>query len=138
MTARFSLVGIVTADMGRSLAFYRRLGLDIPEGAESEGHVEVTLPGRLRLAWDTVEVIRSFDPDFHLPEGGGHAIGLAFEVDAPAEVDALYADLTADYRGTKEPWDAVWGQRYAQVQDPDGNTVDLFAALPDGGGADIG
>jgi uncharacterized glyoxalase superfamily protein PhnB len=28
-----------------------------------------------------------------------------------------------------EPWDADWGQRYAQVKDPDGNSVDLFAAL---------
>jgi uncharacterized glyoxalase superfamily protein PhnB len=28
------------------------------------------------------------------------------------------------------PWDAFWGQRYATVLDPDGNSVDLFAALP--------
>ena len=27
------------------------------------------------------------------------------------------------------PWDAFWGQRYAQVKDPDGNVVDLFAPL---------
>lgn len=30
-------------------------------------------------------------------------------------------------RGHKEPWDAFWGQRYAQVHDPDDNVVDLFA-----------
>jgi catechol 2,3-dioxygenase-like lactoylglutathione lyase family enzyme len=29
----------------------------------------------------------------------------------------------------KEAWEAFWGQRYAQVKDPDGNLVDLFAAL---------
>ena len=29
-----------------------------------------------------------------------------------------------------EPFDAFWGQRYATVRDPDGNAVDLFAALP--------
>ncbi len=28
-----------------------------------------------------------------------------------------------------EPWDAFWGQRYAQALDPDGNTVDLFRPL---------
>jgi uncharacterized glyoxalase superfamily protein PhnB len=31
--------------------------------------------------------------------------------------------------GLKAPWDAFWGQRYAFLQDPDGNRVDLFAPL---------
>jgi uncharacterized glyoxalase superfamily protein PhnB len=45
-------------------------------------------------------------------------------------VDAKYAELVAaGYTGHKEPWDAFWGQRYAQVRDPDGHTVDLFAPL---------
>ena len=45
-------------------------------------------------------------------------------------VDATYAKLTgAGYEGRTEPWDAPWGQRYATVLDPDGNSVDLFAAL---------
>ncbi|HWF79810.1 MAG TPA: VOC family protein [Streptosporangiaceae bacterium] len=35
----------------------------------------------------------------------------------------------AGYEGHLEPWDARWGQRYAIVKDPDGNAVDLFAAL---------
>jgi len=33
------------------------------------------------------------------------------------------------HRAHKAPWDAFWGQRYAQVLDPDGNSVDLFAPL---------
>jgi hypothetical protein len=37
--------------------------------------------------------------------------------------------VAAGYDGHKEPWDAFWGQRYAIVHDPDGNTVDLFAEL---------
>ena len=41
-----------------------------------------------------------------------------------------YADLIeTGGRGHKEPWDAFWGQRYAQLRDPDGNAVDLFAPL---------
>ena len=32
--------------------------------------------------------------------------------------------------GHLAPWDAFWGHRYAVVRDPDGNDVDLFAALP--------
>lgn len=137
MAPTFDLVGLVVADMAASLAFYRRLGLDIPASADTEQHVEASLPGGLRLAFDTHEVIRSFDPDFTPgPDGGsgkdgGGGISLAFRCADPAEVDATYAELTAaGHHGHLEPWDAAWGQRYAAVQDPDGNAVDLFAPLP--------
>ena len=131
MTARFDLIGLVVEDMARSLAFYRRLGLDIPADADAEPHVEAALPGGLRIAWDTVDTVRSFDPDWTPPSGSGR-IGLAFLCESPAGVDALYADLVAaGYEGHKEPWDAFWGQRYALMRDPDGNGVDLFARIED-------
>ena len=63
-TPRLDLIGIVVEDMARSLAFYRRLGLDVPADAGGEPHVELTLPGGLRLALDTLETIQSFDPGF--------------------------------------------------------------------------
>jgi catechol 2,3-dioxygenase-like lactoylglutathione lyase family enzyme len=127
-TPQLDLIGIVVADMGRSLAFYRRLGMDVPADADTQPHVEVTLAGGIRVAWDTVETIQSFDPDFRLPKASG--IGLAFLLDTPADVDAVYEELvSAGYDGHKEPWDAFWGQRYASVHDPDGYSVDLFAAL---------
>jgi len=122
-------IGVVVDDMAAALAFYRRIGLDIPEGAESEDHVEVTLRGGIRLAWDDAKMIRSFLPDWQAVEGGGR-IGLSFLCESAAEVDRRYAEITAaGYRGHKEPWDAFWGQRYAIVLDPDGNSVDLFAPL---------
>ncbi len=131
MTARFDLIGLVVGDMPRSLAFYRRLGLEIPAEADGESHVEASLPGGLRIAWDTVEAVRSFDPEWTPPSGSGR-IGLAFKCDSPADVDAMYAALLdAGYEGHKPPWDAFWGQRYALVRDPDGNGVDLFAPLGD-------
>ncbi|MFT2018706.1 VOC family protein [Streptomyces sp. 796.1] len=130
MTPRFDLIGLVVDDMAATLAFYRRLGLDIPATADGEPHVEVELPGGLRIAWDTVATVKSFAPDWTPPSGGGHRVGLAFRCADPAEVDAVYAELTRDgYVGHKAPWDAFWGQRYAVLHDPDGNAVDLFAAL---------
>lgn len=129
MTPRFDLIGLAVADMAASLAFYRRLGLDIPPDADTEPHVEVTLPGGLRMAWDPIDNLRSFDPDWVQPEGGNR-IAIAFLCDSPEEVDAVHAELTAaGYRSHKTPWDAFWGQRYATVIDPDGNNVDLFAPL---------
>ena len=132
MTIRFDVVGVVVADMARSLAFYRRLGIDVPADADDQPHVEVQLPGGVRIAWDTIDVIRSFDPGWTTP-AGGHGVGLAFACDNPAEVDSTYAALVgAGYDGHLEPWDAFWGQRYAVVHDPDGNSVDLFAASASG------
>ena len=129
MSPRLDLIGIAVRDMAASLAFYRRLGLEIPEGAEAEGHVEAALPGGLRIAWDSVEVIKSFDPDWTEPAGSPR-IGLAFLCDSPADVDERHAELVAaGHESHKDPWDAFWGQRYAQVKDPDGNVVDLFAPL---------
>jgi catechol 2,3-dioxygenase-like lactoylglutathione lyase family enzyme len=127
VTPKLDFIGLVVEDMERSLAFYRQLGLDVPESGD--GHVEATLPNGLRIGWDTIETIRSFDPDWE-PPSGGQQIGLAFLCDSPSEVDTVYAELSAAGQGGhKEPWDAFWGQRYAQVKDPDGNVLDLFAPL---------
>jgi catechol 2,3-dioxygenase-like lactoylglutathione lyase family enzyme len=129
-TPQLDMVGLVVEDMARSLAFYRHLGFDLPATADDEPHVEVTLPGGLRLGWDTVTTVRAFDPDY-ADSAGGPRMGLAFKVATPEEVDATYEKLVAaGYEGHKEPWDAFWGQRYAVVHDPDGNGVDLFSPLP--------
>lgn len=128
MTARFDALGVVVADIPRALAFYRRLGLEFPDDADSEQHVEATLPGGVRFMLDAEEVIRSIDPEWRRPDGS--SIGLAFLCESAADVDAVYAELTsAGHESHKEPWDAFWGQRYAQVRDPDGHVVDLFAPL---------
>jgi catechol 2,3-dioxygenase-like lactoylglutathione lyase family enzyme len=130
MTARFQLIGVVVADMARSLDFYRHLGLEFPPDADTQPHVDIALPGGLALAFDTIETIHSFDASWR-PPSGGHRVGLAFACDSVAEVDATYAELTgAGYDGHLEPWDAFWGMRYAVVHDPDGNSVELFATLP--------
>ena len=133
MSAQFYFTGIVVADMAASLAFYRRLGLDIPPDADREPHVDVSVGDGLSLVWDTVDVIRSFDPGW-APPTGGPGTALAFRCESPAEVDRLYAELTAaGHHGQRQPWDAFWGQRYATVHDPDGNAVDLLATLPSSG-----
>lgn len=116
--------GIVASDLERSRAFYRLLGIEVAEG---DDHVEATLPNGMRLMLDTESVIRSFRPDWQRETG--NQLALAFECASPAEVDEIYARVVdAGFRGEKEPWDAFWGQRYAQLQDPDGVSVDLYAA----------
>lgn len=129
MTPRFDAVSIVVADMAAALAFYRLLGCDVPGDADQAPHAEWAGPGGVRLLWDTVAVVRSFDPDW-APAQHGPALSLAFNCATAAGVDATVGRLReAGHQVALEPWDAAWGQRYASVVDPDGNHVDLYAPL---------
>ena len=118
-------IGIVSSDLARTRAFYGLLGIEFGEG---DDHVEATMPNGLRLMVDGEHVIRSFRPDWKRETG--NQLALAFECGSPADVDEVYARVVdAGFHGEKEPWDAFWGHRYAQLTDPDGVGVDLFAAL---------
>jgi uncharacterized glyoxalase superfamily protein PhnB len=131
---RLDAFGIVVSDMARSLAFYRRLGLEFPTGAENDSHVEAELGGGVRYMIDTEDVMRAFDPEWKRPTDG-HAVGGAFRCESPEEVDRFFAELVeAGGSAYKEPWDAFWGQRYAQLTDPDGTVIDLYAPLPTASG----
>jgi uncharacterized glyoxalase superfamily protein PhnB len=124
---QLNALGVVASDMARSIRFYRLLGVDVPETPE-EGHIEASLPNGFRFMLDGEDVIRSFRPDW--TRQAGNQLALAFECASPAEVDELYRRIVeAGFHGEKEPWDAFWGQRYAQLADPDGVPVDLFAPL---------
>jgi catechol 2,3-dioxygenase-like lactoylglutathione lyase family enzyme len=125
--AKLNAIGIVVSDMERSIRFYRLLGLEVPE-TPREGHVDAFLPNGVRFMLDSEEVVKGFRPDW--TRATGNQLALAFECDNPAQVNELYARaVEAGFHGEKEPWDAFWGQRYAQLADPDGVPVDLYAAL---------
>jgi catechol 2,3-dioxygenase-like lactoylglutathione lyase family enzyme len=123
------VVEVVPRDLQRSLDFYRLLGLTVPN--PDEPHVEVALPGGNKLAFDTEEVISGMHPGWVPPDKNNRGrVAIAFGFGAPGDVDAVFERLTAaGHPGALEPFDAPWGQRYATVEDPDGTSVDLFAAL---------
>ncbi len=124
---QLNAIGIVTSDMARSIRFYRLLGLDVPETPD-EGHVDTFLPNGVRFMLDSEDTIRSFRPEW--TRETGNQLGLAFECESASEVDDVYARMIeGGFDGEKEPWDAFWGQRYAQLRDPDRVGVDLYASL---------
>jgi len=128
MSIKLDMIGIVAEDVDRSLRFYKALGLDVPESANGEPYIEITLDGGIRLSWNALSMVKEIDPEWEEPKG--QRIGLAYLCGSPDEVNQRYDVLVgAGYPGHKAPWDAFWGQRYAQVIDPDGNVVDLFAPL---------
>jgi uncharacterized glyoxalase superfamily protein PhnB len=124
---QLNAIGIVASNMAESIRFYRLLGLDVPETPD-ESHVDAFLPNGVRFMLDTEDTVRSFKEDWRRETG--NQIGLALECESATEVDEVYARVVdAGFEGEKEPWDAPWGQRYAQLRDPDGVPVDLYAGL---------
>lgn len=118
-------VHLFVCDMAASLAFYRKLGLAFPDGAEREAHVALELDGGFELSFGTLALTRGYDPAFREPRGGSPN-SLQLSVARREDVDRLYGELTrAGYTGHLAPHDAFWGARYAVVDDPDGNVVGL-------------
>lgn len=128
MNLTMDTIDIVVSDLDAAIAFYRRLGLDFTIDSQTPEHAGCDLPNGLHLMLDTQKFTGQVRPGW-VPPVGGPPVYLCFRVDTPADVDRTYAELTgAGYQGSREPWDAFWGMRYATVLDPDGNGVDLYAA----------
>lgn len=118
-----SSVDVVTSDMAGSIAFYRRLGLEVkvwPEDGEPH-HVTVAMPGGIELMLNSVKLAESFDPN------AAARAYLIFSLPSREAVDERFAELTAaGHAAISEPFDAFWGARYAIVADPAGIAVGLM------------
>jgi predicted lactoylglutathione lyase len=120
-TPRFTMVVLLIEDLPRSLAFYRRLGVEFPSGADQRTDVQVPLGDEHQLVLTTT-FARNIPG--HRPPEGGSGIMIEFFVDGNAAVDAKFAELTeAGYRGRREPFETSFGAYMCMVDDPDGNTV---------------
>lgn len=125
-------IDIVVADMGAALNFYRTLGLPAPTDQDGEDQVQLVTPGGTTLGFLTEAMMKGHNP--HWVEPVGQRVTFACRCDTPEEVDETHARVVAaGYEGRQEPWDSPWGQRYAMLGDPDGNRVDLFAAITEAG-----
>ncbi len=126
---QFNAIGIVCTDIAASLEFYRMLGVDLPYFDSDTGHYEADLGDGIRLMLDSEAVMASFT-DGYTPPTGNDRVSFAVECADPGSVDTAFSEITgAGHAAVRGPFDAFWGQRYATVADPDGNHVDLYAAL---------
>jgi len=124
------MVGVIVEDMPRAAEFYRRLGLDVPEDADSQDHVEIKMSG-LTFFLSTKQANARWDPA-RTDASGGYRIVLEFYLETPAVLDAKYEELTGfGYVGHCAPYDVTSTLRFAMVDDPDGNTVLLSAFFED-------
>jgi uncharacterized glyoxalase superfamily protein PhnB len=125
-------INLVARDFDATLAFYRRLGVPVPDAfASPDGirHAELDMEGGVTFELDNLALAQLYNAGWRRPAGGSRAL-LGFRVESRAAVDAHYAELTAaGYEGRQPPYDTFWGARYAVVADPDGNDVGIMSAL---------
>ncbi len=129
------MLGLIVQDMGKSLEFYRRLGLAIPEGSENETHVEVKMGSGLTFfldskpaRWDP-SFVRSEDPG-RLEATDGYRSVLEFYVKTRDAVEAKYTELTGlGYQSRHAPYKTTFGMCFALIRDPDGHTILLSGDL---------
>ena len=119
-------INLVVHDMEAAVAFYRRLGVEVPDAPDdwAAHHRTSNVVGGMDFDLDSVTFAKEWDTGW--PGGSGAVVG--FKVESREEVDRLFADLTgAGYRGQQPPYDAFWGARYAIIEDPDGNAVGVMS-----------
>ncbi|MGW6195589.1 VOC family protein [Kribbella sp. NPDC055110] len=120
-------VNIYTADMPRSLRFYKDV-LGFTETfrtpTESPNHVELTL-NATAIALSTVEAAKSHQGIDAAP--GAPAMCLVLWT---TDLDRAYAHLTESGAPTvTTPHDSGNGNRTASLRDPDGNLLDLVTKI---------
>ncbi|MEO8249524.1 MAG: VOC family protein [Burkholderiales bacterium] len=129
-----SQVNLVATQFDQTLAFYRLLGLDLPEpAADPSGvlHVEADVPSGAHFALDNEHLARLYNAARRAGTDRNSVL-VCIEFADRTEIDAAYARLTAaGHEGLQPPHDAFWGSRFAMVRDPEGNSVGLRSKAED-------
>lgn len=130
VSARFNLVDLVAHDYDATVAFYRRLGVDVDDGPPGEiRHAHLDF-GEIQIHIDNEHLAGLYNSSWRAGEQPRVVVG--FQVPTRQDVDDCYTEMTgAGYVGAQPPYDTFWGARYAIVVDPDGNHVGLMSPPED-------
>lgn len=127
MALELYMVGVIVEDMGKAIEFYRRLGVEIPEGSETKQHVEVKMSG-LTFFLSTKTINARWDPARTEAAGGGYRIILEFYLETREAIDAKYNEMIGyGYQSHVAPFVTPFNVYFAMIDDPDGNTILLSA-----------
>lgn len=123
-------LNLIARDPEATLAFYRLLGVDIPDSAVWSSdtgihHVTVHSKAEAEFEIDSEALAAEYNAGF---DPGSPRCLLGFKVETRDEVDALHAKLAlAGHKSLQPPADAFWGSRFAIVEDPDGHPVGFMS-----------
>jgi uncharacterized glyoxalase superfamily protein PhnB len=131
----FSGMNLVAHDLNATIAFYRKLGMSIPDDkiwhtGSGPHHVDgIHANSNVGFDFDSQQLAKAYNAG-HGADSPGNKTVLGFSVGSREDVDELYSELVgAGYQSRQEPYDAFWGARYAVIVDPDGREVGLMSPL---------
>lgn len=131
-------LNVVSADLDASLAFYRRLGVEIPDsnvwrtatGGHHANAVDHVAEPAIHLDIDSTAFAQCWNSGWKGRADLRGRVVIGFGVPTRDAVDNVFRDMTrAGYRGLQEPHDAFWGARYAVIEDPDGIAVGVMSPI---------
>ena len=133
-----SQINLVCSDPRASIAFYRRLGMEIPDaaiwrtstGAHHASAADPSAGQSVDLDLDSVAFAQCWNLGWKGRTDLRGRVVVGFHVPTRQDVDDVFRDMTgAGYRGLQEPHDAIWAARYAIIEDPDGIAVGVMSPV---------
>lgn len=121
METQLSMLVLEVRDLEASVAFYRDLGLEVPDPQPGRPLVIHRMGSGVSLLL-TTSFAATYDPAWRRPAGGYQQL-LEFYVGDDASVDRRWADLVAAGHPGRMPPTQTAGPYAAMVDDPDGNVV---------------
>ena len=131
-------INLVCGDPDASIAFYRRLGVEIPDAAiwrTSTGAHHISAGDRsgdqaVDFDLDSTAFAQCWNSGWKGQTDLRGRVVVGFSVPTRAAVDDVFRDMIgAGYRGLQEPHDAFWGARYSILEDPDGIAVGVMSPI---------
>jgi catechol 2,3-dioxygenase-like lactoylglutathione lyase family enzyme len=131
-------INLVCGDVDASLAFYRKLGVEIPDteiwrtptGAHHVSAIRQAAAQAIDLDLDSTAFAPMWNAGWANRADLRGRVVVGFGLPARDDVDKIFRDMTAaGYRGLQPPHDAFWGARYAIIEDPDGIAVGLMSPI---------
>jgi len=129
-------INLVCGDVNASIEFYRRLGVDIPDakvwrtatGGHHAGVSNEPADQQVHFDLDSTAFAQCWNSGWKGRTDLRGRVVVGFSVPTRTDVDEIFRNMTAaGYRGLQEPYDALWGARYAVLEDPDGIAVGVMS-----------
>jgi predicted lactoylglutathione lyase len=121
MEIQLSMLILEVRDLAASIAFYRDVGLDLPDPVPGRPVVIHRMGSGVSLLL-TTSFAATHDPTWTRPSGGYQQL-LEFYVGEDSAVNQHWADLVAAGHPSRMPPTQTAGPYAAMVDDPDGNVV---------------
>ncbi len=121
MEIQLSMLILEVHDLAASIAFYRALGLDLPEPPPGRPVVIHRMGSGVSLLL-TTSFAATYDPTWSRP-GRGYQQLLEFYVGNNVAVEECWATLVAAGHPSRMPPTQTVGPFAAMVDDPDGNVI---------------